>query len=132
MRHTGFPGLYTLRSENCCWLVQNIIRTQFLILPEQTVENYLGVNLQVSQRHTYSAESIDSIVVIIRNSISTLSVTLQKNTEKNYCEKSDYITCSYFGLFRCSRPELSIFENFIRKYQCRFLLLVKLQTDCSE
>ena len=34
-----------------------------------------------------------------------------------YCEKLNYITSSYLGLFRSSRPEPSIFKNLSRKYR---------------
>ena len=35
-------------------------------------------------------------------------------------------------LFRSGCPQSSIFKNLSRKYRCRVILLVKLQTDCSE
>ena len=39
----------------------------------------------------------------IRNSILTLNVTLKRNTERNFhCEKLNYITSSYLGLFSSS------------------------------
>ena len=50
------------------------------------------------------------------NFVLMLSVTLKKNTERNfYREKSNHIKSSYLGLFRSSCPEPFIFENFSRK-----------------
>ena len=50
--------------------------------------------------HACFVETIVSDVAIFRNFILTLSVTLQKNAERNfYCKKSNYITRSYLGLF---------------------------------
>ena len=78
------------------------------------------LSMQIAKEHGHacSVETIGFDVAIFRNSILTLSVTLWKNTERNfYCDKSNYITSSYLGLFRTSRPQSSVFENFSRKYR---------------
>ena len=91
--HLGNQALGTRR---CCRLVQNKIRTQFLIL-------------------------------LFRNFILTLNVTLSRNTERNfYCEKLNYITNSQLRLFSSSRLEPVYSENT----GFQVLLLVNLQTDC--
>ena len=55
---------------------------------------------------------------------------LQRNTERNFhCEKLNYITSSYLGLFSNSRldPKISP-ENT----GFQVLVLIKIQTDCSD
>ena len=52
--------------------------------------------------------------------------------KETYCEKLNYITSSYLGLFRSSRPQLSILEISPDNTGGRVLLLVRLQTDCPE
>ena len=76
------------------------------------------ITLRNSKDHAYSIEGISFNVAIFRNSILTLSVTLQKNTERNfYCEKLNYITSSYLRLSRSNLLGLSIFKNLSRKYR---------------
>ena len=62
---------------------------------------------QSSYDHAYSVEGKGSDVVIFRNSILTLSLTLQKY--------ANYIASSYFTLFRSSRPQPSIYGKFLQK-----------------
>ena len=60
----------------------------------------MGITKDRSQ--ACSVETTGSDVVIFRNSILTLTVTLQKNAERNfYCEKSNYIT-SQGAIMDCS------------------------------
>ena len=74
----------------------------------------------------YSIESIGSNVATFRNSLLTSNVTLWRNTERNFhCEKLNYVTSSYLGLFSNSRREPCIFFFFFQKTPV--LLLVKLQ-----
>ena len=59
---------------------------------------------------------------------------LYKNAKRGfYCEKPNYITSSYPGLFRSSRSQSSIFQKiYPGNTGGRVLLLVKLRTGCSE
>ena len=76
-----------------------------------------GQNQNPVSDSAYSTESIGSNVAIFRNSILMLNVMLQRNTERNFhCEKLNYITSSYLGLFSNSRLEPNIFKNFPRKH----------------
>ena len=62
---------------------------------------------------TYSIESIGSNVATFRNSLLTSNVTLWRNTERNFhCEKLNYVTSSYLGLFSNSRREPCILIYF--------------------
>ena len=61
----------------------------------------------------YSIESIGSNVATFRNSLLTSNVTLWRNTERNFhCEKLNYVTSSYLGLFSNSRREPCILIYF--------------------
>ena len=69
----------------------------------------------------YSIESIGSNVATFRNSLLTSNVTLWRNTERNFhCEKLNYVTSSYLGLFSNSRREPCIFFFFFRKHRSFF------------
>ena len=69
-------------------------------------------------------------MAIFRSSLLTLSVTLEKNTERNfYCEKSNYITNSYLGLCSEAAVQIHPFSKIYSENTCgRVLLLIKLQT----
>ena len=100
-------GRWALNTGHCRWLFQNRVRTQFLILLDSIIENYLGANLYRPHGHACSAKTIGSDVAIFRLSYA----------ERNfYCKKLNYITSSYLGPFRSSHPQPFIFENFFREY----------------
>ena len=66
----------------------------------------------------FGCKSLRTHGLFLVNSILTLSVTLKKNTKRNfYCEKSNYIKSSYLGLLRNSRPESFNLEKLFRKHR---------------
>ena len=60
------------------------------------------------------------------------------NAERTfYCEKSNYITCSFLGILRLDSSEVAVHSHLFSKISlenacARVLLQVKLQTDCSK
>ena len=107
-RWTLHFGSQALGTRCCCRLVENKIRTQFLIL----------LILQRVQILTWL------FLEIIFRSYDT------KEYRKKYCEKLNYITSSY--LFSGSHPKPSISKISPENTSCQFLLLVKLQINGSQ
>ena len=102
-------------------------QNQFLSLTDQIIENLLSVNLQGTHGRPYSAENAGSDVVIYR-------FLSYKNTKESfYYEKTNYITQAAISEFAEAAVHSHPFSKIcLRNTDDRVLLLVKLQTDCSE
>ena len=129
-RWTLDAGLWTLATVVDCCRTESEPSFWFFLIKWLKI---LSMRISKDHGHVCSIETIGCDVAIFRNSMLTLSVTLWKNVERSfYCEKSNKITSSYLGLFR-STVHIHPFSKISPENTGgRVLILVKLQTDCSE
>ena len=93
----------------------------------------MGVNLEVLHVHAFSVETIDSDVAIFRNSVLTLRVTFKKMPKEIFIVRNR-ITLQAAIL---DGSEAAVYSHLFSKISPentggRVLILIKLQTDCSE